>query len=311
MRLPEVAPLLQNASETDISHIFYTSGTSGSPKGVKVLRKSLAAYVAGKIEASRLNQHSKVFSASAFTFDPNYGDAISCLAIGATLCGAPRECISGGRLTECLRAVSATHVCMTPTLWSMRGRPKLREIVRNDTDGAGETMAALNAADAGDAMIPKLLPCLEEVALGGEKMPEELISCARKHWNCGARRIRLVNTYGVTECTVYQTFAVLNDAHGLEAKVLQGLIGSSYKEVRIGLRVENGAILWLDSDKGELVEGHSGEIVISGAQVAQGYVSTRSESFFKADGIPAFATGDLATTCFSQTCGWSLSLLGK
>lgn len=63
---------------------------------------------------------------------------------------------------------SATHVCTTPALWSL---------------------IDCQPAD---------LPSLKVVALGGEPVTKQVVHLWGDH-------VQLYNTYGVTECTVYQT----------------------------------------------------------------------------------------------------------
>eukprot|EP00438_Fugacium_kawagutii_P013070 Skav213371 [mRNA] locus=scaffold797:44433:48491:+ [translate_table: standard] len=73
-------------------------------------------------------------------------------------------------LGRCLEATKASHVQATPAHFA--------------TVEAGRSLA------------------LRTVALGGELMPQQIVD----DW---AGRVRLLNTYGVTECTVYQAAAVL------------------------------------------------------------------------------------------------------
>ena len=191
------------------------------------------------------------------------------------------------RLTQCLSVLNVTHVCMTPTLWAMRGK--------------------LDERDTGDAVVPSILPCLQELALGGEKMPTDLVECARAHWT---NKVRLVNTYGVTECTIYQSHAVLNESHGLEPKKLQSLIGRPYDALRLGLKTGE-RICWLGEDDETLNEDAEGEIVIKGEQVGNGYVSAKSSRYSSIGSRRVFATGDLAAVCTSKVYGKCFALIGK
>eukprot|EP00976_Prorocentrum_cordatum_P067840 1178901-Prorocentrum_minimum.AAC.7 len=53
-----------------LSHIFYTSGSTGQPKGCRVKHISMAAYAHAKNAAHRVDDTARVFIASALTFDP-------------------------------------------------------------------------------------------------------------------------------------------------------------------------------------------------------------------------------------------------
>ncbi len=74
-------------------------------------------------------------------------------------------------LGECLRDTKATHVLTTPSLFST-------------LDGR---------------FTPDHLPDLKVIALGGEVMPQRVVT----DW---APKVMLMNTYGVTECAVYQVY---------------------------------------------------------------------------------------------------------
>ena len=83
---------------------------------------------------------SRVLLASAHTWDPCIGDTLSTLAAGATLCTAPRAQLLQA-LGGTMQALQVTHVCATPSLWSLL------------------------------TMAPSRLPSLQFVALGGEALP--------------------------------------------------------------------------------------------------------------------------------------------
>jgi acyl-CoA synthetase (AMP-forming)/AMP-acid ligase II len=118
-------------------------------------------------------QQARILLCSAFTFDPSAGDAFAALANGHTLCLASRTALLSD-LTCILSDMRITHVCSTPPVWSL---------VRDDT----------------------ALPYLRVVALGGEEMPRAIL----QRW---ADRVTLLNVYGTTECTVYQTSKVMESS---------------------------------------------------------------------------------------------------
>jgi non-ribosomal peptide synthetase component F len=108
----------------------------------------------------------RVLVPSAFTFDPSVGDIFATLAHGGRVCVASRTAMLGD-LGGCLSSMKITHVCSTPAVWRLISK------------------------DAND------LTHLKVVALGGEPMPETVVS----QW---AGRVTLMNLYGTTEATVYQ-----------------------------------------------------------------------------------------------------------
>ncbi|CAE7947645.1 tycA, partial [Symbiodinium sp. KB8] len=133
-------------------------------------------------------------------------------------------------------------------------------------------------------------PHLRAVALGGELMPQPLLA-----W---AADVRLLNTYGVTECTVYQAAAVLSPQSSPR------LLGSALPGTRLLLAAGRG------DDPKTCVEDSSdehGELWIAGPQVGLGYVrrpDLTSERFRDFPGLGrCFRSGDLAA---ARDGGWQL-----
>ena len=143
----------------------------------------------------------RVLVPSSFTFDPSAGDIFATLAQGGVLCLASRGEMLGD-LGGCLASLSITHVCSTPAVW--------RTVTREARE----------------------LPHLRVVALGGEPMPDALVS----KW---AGTVTLLNLYGTTEATVYQLvrrMAVGDSPKLLGSAVCMG-VGFS-----LGCRVEFGPL---------------------------------------------------------------------
>ncbi|CAE8665484.1 unnamed protein product, partial [Polarella glacialis] len=165
---PELRP-----SGASVSHVFYTSGSTGRPKGCVCTHANLAAYCLAKNAAHQVGLDSVVFVASAHTFDPSLGDFMATWASGGCVAMAPRR-ILGAALGACLRQLQATHLLTTPAHFA--------------------TIEASSSSVTGPADLPQL----QVVALGGELMSQQIVDT----W--ASSHVRLLNTYGVTECTVYQ-----------------------------------------------------------------------------------------------------------
>ena len=172
------APFADSDPET-LSHVFFTSGSTGRPKGCLSTRAALAHYCEAKNAAHGVSAGDVVLVASPHTFDPSLGDFFATWAAGATAATASRADVFAN-LGACLRASAATHVTTTPTMLGTVPTPL-------GTD---------------------CFPNLRVVALGGEAAPASLVDA----WLRDAPATTLAVTYGVTECCVYQTFAVVRDA---------------------------------------------------------------------------------------------------
>lgn len=195
MQAREKVKMLQ---ESDVCHVIYTSGSTGKPKGVVCEHGALREYADAKLKAHNIDEHARVLLVSAATWDPSVGDAFSTFACGATLVTAPRA-----RLVQDLAAVldegAVSHVCTTPALW-------------------GILPATVNW---------KCFPALRVVALGGERLPSALIRQWRPtvHTCKSGHQCKLLNTYGVTEATVYQTVGeCCEDRPGSVGRPLPGVV---------------------------------------------------------------------------------------
>ncbi|CAK9019151.1 unnamed protein product [Durusdinium trenchii] len=138
---------------------------------------------------------------------------------------------------------------------------------------------------------------LRTVALGGELMPQQLL----EDW---AGQVRLLNTYGVTECTVYQAAAQLQLDSSRRA------LGRPLPGMQMVLAAKKG-----DDPTDCVQEGSEeiGELWIAGPQVGLGYsrrpeltVERFHERFHHLG--RCFRSGDLAVAkCPSDAgCGWQL-----
>jgi acyl-CoA synthetase (AMP-forming)/AMP-acid ligase II len=157
-----------------VSHVAFTSGSAGKPRGCVCTHESLAHYCHGKNTTMGVRPDSTVLLASAHTFDPCLGDVFATLAAGATLALAPRARLAES-LGSCLFESGATHALTTPTMLGSVCADQIKRI------GADRT--------------------LEVLALGGEPMSQTLANAWLPNVKC------LANAYGLTECGVYQTFS--------------------------------------------------------------------------------------------------------
>lgn len=105
------------SNQNRISHIVYTSGTTGKPKGCVSSLNALLHYIQAKNEGHSIIPCSRVFLASALPFDPCLSDIVATFYANATLCICARETIRMS-LAKVLVDIQATHILCTPSLWS-------------------------------------------------------------------------------------------------------------------------------------------------------------------------------------------------
>ena len=258
--------------EDKLSHVFFTSGSTGRPKGCLATHGGLALYCAGKNQSLDVHENCVVLVASPHSFDPSLGDFISAWAAGCVAAIAPRSYMFAS-LAACLAVSGATHVLTTPSTLSTI------ETTQNE-------------------MLTKM--SLQVVALGGEPTPASLA----RAWLPLVPR--LVNAYGVTECTVYQAFQTYADVEARRA------IGRGFAGCEIICAKEPGDdpsnVLGTDDP-----DGSFGEVWIAGPLVGLGYAGApeltkdRFVTRIEDGGVTQryFRTGDLGVRvrdCVSGEC---------
>nr|WP_296766758.1 amino acid adenylation domain-containing protein [Rhodococcus sp. (in: high G+C Gram-positive bacteria)] len=153
------------------AYIIYTSGTSGTPKGVVVTHAGLGPLHAQIDDAYRLGTNSRVLHLASPGFDTSLVEILAAASAGCTLVLPPPDVIGGPELTEVMAEQHVTHVFTTPSV-----------------------LATLE---------PQSLAELEVVITGGEGCPQQLADTL-------SAQVTLFNAYGPTEatCSVTMTDAL-------------------------------------------------------------------------------------------------------
>ena len=295
-------PMGDEVQAEQISHVCFTSGSSGRPKGCIVSHGALQAYCEAKIREFRVDVSSRVFLASPPSFDPALGDVVSTWSAGACLVVAPKRMVLG-QLYQCLVASQTTHILTTPSLWSSVTPPP--------------QVSGMHA--------------LRVIGLGGEVMSTAIID----FWGA-LPDTRLLNVYGVTECAVYNTAWQVK--HSKDSRCIGSSIGKNRllivrgeadgEKMEAGQRQGEGGkaprdgdseleVLWDSCHPHAASDSESvqGELVIVGRQVGERYLNRPQLSSSKFVGI---ALGTEVCRCF-RTGDWvrtrpgigGLMLLGR
>lgn len=113
---PLAAPCDTSANQT--AYIIFTSGSSGTPKGVPVSYDSLSHFIAWLLRRRPLAEYRDigVFNQASFQFDLSVADFYYALCCGHTLTALTRtEAQDCGAIFSALRRSSAAVAVMTPT----------------------------------------------------------------------------------------------------------------------------------------------------------------------------------------------------
>ena len=151
------------------AYVIFTSGSSGTPKGVVVGHRGLPGLTTSLIARLGIDEHSRVLQSASINFDASVSDLCMALCSGAALVlPAAHELVPGAPLRGLVERHRVTHVPLTPSALAM--------------------------------LEPGSLPSWVTLVLFGEVCPAELV-------NAWAPHHRMINAYGPTEATACVTLS--------------------------------------------------------------------------------------------------------
>jgi amino acid adenylation domain-containing protein len=164
----------------DAAYVLYTSGSTGEPKGVRVLHRNLTNFLAGMRERPGLSADDTLCAVTTLSFDIAGLELYLPLTVGArVVIASDEEHRDPVALMKRLSASSATVLQTTPSL--------LRVLLD------GEDRGALRATT---------------LLIGGEELPRDLAERALKHSRA------LWNMYGPTETTIWSVVGRVESGSG-------------------------------------------------------------------------------------------------
>lgn len=259
---PEATATVPVSVQPDsLAVLFFTSGSTGAPKGVGVLHRNVLRFVAMSVERYRACGIGEADRFSQFydiTFDSSMFDLYVSWAMGACLCSpSTSEWVNPNKYIE---AKGLTVIDIVPS-----------------------TGHAMNRSNG---WRPGRFTQLRLCRFGGEALPAELAATLA----AAAPNAVIENVYGPTECTVDAAYYRWDRTRSM-AEAEHGIVPIGQAGAQVGLRI-------VDAELREVPVGGEGELLISGPQVTPGYWNSperTAASFIRVPGHDAvhYRTGDL------------------
>lgn len=238
----------------DIIYIIYTSGSTGVPKGVKICRKALNKFLEWSIPTYGANGNDVWGQFSFLSFDLSIVDIFTCLCSGATLYAMNELSAKKFRPTGEIERVKIT-------VW--HSIPSAVEFMIKNCQSRAYDFSSLRL-----------------MSFCGEPLKRHQVEFLLEKNNS----LRIFNTYGPTEGTLFCTWQELNSENY-----------QSYSQYSMSI---GKAIPGWNLQLNPVEEFEEKEITIYGDYIGKGYLAYVADTKFKnitVDGksVESFETGDL------------------
>ncbi|OCK76731.1 putative nonribosomal peptide synthase [Lepidopterella palustris CBS 459.81] len=151
-----------DVSPSDVAVVIFTSGTTGTPKGIQLEHKSMCSSLLALAKLSGISRQTRYFQFSSYAFDAAFGEMLMTLMRGGCVC-IPSDADRLNNLAESIRNFNANAVLLTPTVARL--------------------------------LSPSEVPCLTTLISGGEKVTQDIVGL----W---ADKLDLIIAYGPAESTI-------------------------------------------------------------------------------------------------------------
>lgn len=253
----------QTKMSANAAYVLYTSGSTGVPKGVCMGQKAVINLINWQNKNSEALKGTKTLQFAPLSFDVSFQEIMATLSTGGILVLINDE--------QRLDLVAL-----------------LKLIEQHSINRLFLPFVALQAL-AETAISINLFPaCLNEIITAGEQLK---ITKQLRVFFSALNNCKLYNQYGPTECHVVTELKLEGNPENWPALPT------------IGKPIDNVAIYILDKNQQGVLEGEIGELCITGACLAEGYLNNdvlTNEKFAtlktlpNSDKIRMYRTGDMA-----------------
>jgi amino acid adenylation domain-containing protein len=256
------APVPSRSARQDTAHILFTSGSSGTPKGVAITHGNVIRFVEWARDYFRLGPLDRLSGHPPLHFDLSFLDIFGSFAAGACLHLVPPEVsLLPHRLAEFIRGAKLTQWFSVPSVLNY--------------------MAKFDVVKPGD------FPDLKRLLWCGEVFPTPSLI----YWMRRLPHVRFTNLYGPTETTIASSYYTVPRCPEDDKAAIP-----------IGTACDGEELLVLDAALAPVPPGTVGDLYIRGAGLSPGYWNDpeKTREAFLPDprgGDPSdriYRTGDLA-----------------
>ncbi len=254
----DLAPV--KVSNDDLGYIFFTSGTTGTPKGVPITFGNLSGFIDAfwKLNYTITNTD-RCLQMFELTFDLSVVSYLAPILKGACIYTIPKDEIKYSYIFELMEDYELTFALMVPSIL---------HYLRSYFDEID-------------------CPAMKFSLFCGEALPLDVT----EEWSKCVPNATIANVYGPTECTIFCTDYTYK--RGGENKTHSGVL-------TIGKDMKNTTTIIVDEENNEVNIGESGELCLSGAQLTPGYWKNEEKNkevfFYKeynGEKVRFYRTGDL------------------
>jgi len=248
-----------------VPYIMFTSGSTGSPKGVAIKEPGLIQFIGWTAQRFNITHRSTLTNVNPIYFDNSVFDFYASIFHGADLIVCEKSQVDNPvELVKYLSLYSPTIWFSVPTM--IRYLMKFRQFT--------------------SANFPKL----KYLVFGGEPFPKSDLENIYEEFR---DRTQLVNVYGPTECTCICSSYIVSDSdfYKMEDYCPLGIINDGFYYYII------------NEHNKECVKGVKGQLVLGGVAVAGGYIGQQNltekmfvqNHFHSSFDDKVYLTGDLVS----------------